>query len=280
MIFELTLYAGIGIAVIAFLAEYMDSTLGMGYGTSLTPILLILGFQPLEVVPSILLSELITGILAGFNHHTVGNVDFRPKTMSLKKIFKSLRNIGIVESYRRGIPLHLKVAILIALCSFVGTFTGVILVINLPKFYLKLYISVLISVVGLFILATVNKSYKFSWKKITFLGLIASFNKGVSGGGYGPVVTGGQILSGLEAKNAVGITSLAEGLVCIVGVAMYLFTDTEITFKLAPYLVIGGILSLPFSALSVKKIRTVTLKKMIGIITILLGIFSLSKVLF
>ena len=31
----------------AFLCEYMDSPLGMGYGTTLIPILLILGFEPL-----------------------------------------------------------------------------------------------------------------------------------------------------------------------------------------------------------------------------------------
>ena len=31
----------------------------------------------------------------------------------------------------------------------------------------------------------------------------------MSGGGYGPVVTGGQIFSGVNGNNAVGITLLA-----------------------------------------------------------------------
>ena len=48
----------------AFLCEYVDSTLGMGYGTTLTPIFLLMGFSPMQIVPSILLSELISGILA------------------------------------------------------------------------------------------------------------------------------------------------------------------------------------------------------------------------
>jgi len=47
--------------------------------------------------------------------------------------------------------------------------------------------------IEIFILITINRNYRFSWKKITVLGLIASFNKGISGGGYGPVVTGGQL---------------------------------------------------------------------------------------
>jgi len=63
---------GIKIALIAFLAEYVDSSLGMGYGTILTPVLLLMGFKPLEVVPAVLLSEFATGLLAGFTHHKLG----------------------------------------------------------------------------------------------------------------------------------------------------------------------------------------------------------------
>ena len=89
-LFQLSLSLGIVIIIIAFLAEYMDSTLGMGYGTTLTPVLIIMGYQPMEIVPAILLSELITGLLAGFTHHMVGNVDFRPKTMNIKKIIYAI----------------------------------------------------------------------------------------------------------------------------------------------------------------------------------------------
>ena len=279
MIFELALGMGIAIFIIAFLAEYMDSTLGMGYGTTLTPLLLLLGFEPLEIVPSILLSELITGLLAGFTHHSVGNVDFRPKTMNIKKTIRSLKELGIFESFRKGIPLHLKVALLVATCSIVGILAAVFLVISLPKFYLKIYICLLILAIGIVILISLNKSYSFSWKKIAFLGLIASFNKGVSGGGYGPVVTGGQILSGVNGKNAVGITSLAEGLTCLVGVLTYLFIHISINWILAPYLVIGGIISVPLSVYTVREMKTKTLRKIIGILTILLGLFTLGKIL-
>ena len=37
------LQVGLPIVFMAFVAEYFDSSLGMGYGTSLTPILLLLG---------------------------------------------------------------------------------------------------------------------------------------------------------------------------------------------------------------------------------------------
>ena len=54
------------LALLALGCEYVDSTLGMGYGTTLTPVLLLIGYEPAQIVPSVLLSEFLTGVLAGF----------------------------------------------------------------------------------------------------------------------------------------------------------------------------------------------------------------------
>jgi uncharacterized membrane protein YfcA len=72
----------IGIFVISLLAEYMDATIGMGYGTTLTPLLLLIGFSPLQIVPSILLSQFIAGIFAATLHQGAGNVSFDFKTLT------------------------------------------------------------------------------------------------------------------------------------------------------------------------------------------------------
>lgn len=277
---EITLGIGIAIVLIAFFCEYMDSTLGMGYGTTLTPVLLLFGFSPLQIVPAVLLSELISGLLAGFFHHKEGNVNLKPKTADPVIIAKSLRNLGYIESFKRGIPLHLKIALLLAICSIVGTVAAVFVAVNIPKFWLKLYIGVLVFAMGIVVLICLNKDFKFSWGKITSLGLIASFNKGMSGGGYGPVVTGGQILSGVEGKSAVGITSLAEGLTCLVGVITYsLVMKNPLDWKFAPFIIIGAVLSVPLSAKSVKKISTRKLKLAIAMLTIILGAFTIIKTL-
>ncbi len=279
MIFELALGIGITVIVLAFLAEYVDSTLGMGYGTILTPLFLVMGFEPLQVIPAILLSELITGLLAGFTHHYVGNVDFRPKSANIFFIAKKIKELGYKESFKRGIPLHLKIVLLLAVCSIIGTITAVFIAVNLSPFWLKIYIGFLVLIIGIVILLRLNKKHNFSWKKIFGLGLIASFNKGISGGGYGPVVTSGQILSGVKGKNAVGITSLSEGLTCLVGVIAYLLTKQIIDWRLAPYLIIGAVFSVPLSAITVKKAKDQTLIRFIGITTIILGIATLLKVL-
>jgi len=243
------------IIILAFFCELVDSTLGMGYGTTLTPVLLGLGFGALAIVPCVLLSELFTGIVAGIAHHKAGNV-----------------------SFKRG-SIHLKIAIVLALCSIIGATIAVFIAISIPKLWLNIYIGLMVLLMGIVILININNEFKFSWGKIVGLGSIAAFNKGMSGGGYGPVVTGGQILSGVKGNNAVGITSLAEGLTCVVGVIVFLLAPESVDWNLAPSLVIGAMLSVPFSTLIVKKMPTKSLKISIAVLTLVLGAYTLIKLI-
>lgn len=278
MILGLSLWFIAIIIIIAFICEYMDSTLGMGYGTTLTPILLIMGYEPLQIVPVVLISEFFSGLLAGALHHKEGNVDFKLKIIRIPEIIKELKTFGYIETLRKGLPRHLKVALLLAMCSILGTVSAVFIALNIPKFWVALYISILVLSMGITIIICFNKKFHFSWKKIISLGLLASFNKGISGGGYGPIVTSGQIFSGIEGKSAVGITSLAEGLTCAVGIITYIFvSQNSLDLRLAPFIVMGAILSVPFSAKSVKRMTEKRLKLAIAICTIILGIFSLIK---
>jgi len=278
--FELGVGVIIVLIVCAFFCEYLDSTLGMGYGTTLAPVFLLMGFSPMQIVPAILLSELVSGVLAGFFHHHEGNVNFKPNSNEAFKISNMLKPLGYMDVVKRTFPMHLKVALLLASCSIAGTVGAVFIAVSIPKFWLKLYIGGLVLSMGIIMLICFNKNFKFSWKRITFLGLVASFNKGMSGGGYGPVVTGGQILSGVEGKSAVGITSLAEGLTCLVGVITYaLVSKNPIDWHLAPYIIIGAVLSVPLSAKSVKIISDKKLRLAIAVLTIILGTLTIFKTL-
>lgn len=279
--FDLGLTTIILLIVFAFLCEYLDSTLGMGYGTTLTPVFMLMGFSVMQIVPAILLSELVSGLLAGFFHHREGNVDFKPKSkiIDVFSIKEALRPLIYIKKLRSALPLDLKVALLLALCSIIGTVAAVFVAVSIPKFWLKMYIGILVLSMGLIILICLNKNFKFSWRRISILGLVASFNKGMSGGGYGPVITGGQILSGVESKSAIGITSLAEGLTCFVGVVTYSIVKGGIDWKLAPFIVIGAAVSVPLSAKSVKRINTKMLKLAIAVLTIILGTVTIVQTL-
>ncbi len=266
----------IGVALVAFACEYVDSTLGMGYGTALGAILIIFGLNPKQVVFTVLFSELLTGLFAGIMHHYVGNVNFKTnKIIDVHDIAK----IGWKDALKNKFTLDLRIAMVIALCGSVGVIIAAVTVFNIPKFYMKMYIGIVVFSMGVLILILRNRQIRFSWPRVVTLGTIAAFNKGMSGGGYGPVVTGGQVLSGVDGKSAVGITSLAEGLTCLVGVITYVFVSKgDLDWRLAPWVIIGAVLSVPLSAKSVKIMSEKRLKLAIAILTIILGVLTIVKV--
>lgn len=241
------------VIIMAFLCEYADSTLGMGYGTTLTPLLLLIGFTPIQIVPIILLSELVTGVVASICHQREGNVDFR-------------------ESQ------NLRVALVFGLCGMVGALVAASIAVSVPEIWVKRYIAFLIFGLGIFMVWMRDRRFSFSWPGIIGTGLLASFNKGVSGGGYGPLVCSGQIFSGVPSKVAVAITSMAESLVCLVGFLVYAFvSQKEICWTICPYVILGSVLSVPFAAKTVKRINEDKFRALVAISTLVLGGFMLWK---
>ncbi len=239
---------------LAFFSEYLDATLGMGYGTALSPILILLGFDPLKVVPAILISQFITDITACLLHHKKNNVDLR---------------------IRSG---DFKTAILLGIISSIGVIISVVLALKMPKWLLTLYIGTIVTMMGVLILLTTKKVLKFSWKKILGLSFIAAFNKGISGGGYGPIIMGGQILSGINTKNAVGITAFAEAITCLIGFICYVMLGKVIDWKLTILLILSATPAIPLAAITVKKTPADRLKSYTGWLIIVLGILTLLKI--
>lgn len=257
---------------LAFVFEYVDSTIGMGYGTTLTPLLLLLGFQPLQIVPAVLFSEFITGTLAGLCHHRVGNVSFdfrRDEKIRAQR----LQALGYIPR-----SFDAKVTYILIVLGILGVLGAVFFAISVPKEVVKAYIGGMIFLIGLYIIVNIKKNKIFRWGKFIVIAALSGFNKGISGGGYGPLVTGGQVISGRAAKNSIGSTSLAEGLVCLAGLVTYLVMGKEIYWKLALPLVIGAALSTPLAAITVKKMPERKLKVIIGVVTLFLGVWTLKNV--
>lgn len=242
------------VGIIAFVSEYFDSGLGMGYGTALAPILLIMGYQPSQVVPAVLISQLATDIAACVFHHNSKNVDLRFTSNDF------------------------KVALLIGLISAIGVIIAVLVAIRIPKRLLTLYIGILVFSMGVLILVTTKRPLRFSWRKLMAIAMLASFNKGISGGGYGPLVMGGQLISGVNAKNAVGITAFAEAITCLVGFIIYLIKGKAIDWHLVLILITSATLAVPFAVMTVKHTSSNRLKKFVGVLIILLGLLTIFKI--
>lgn len=259
------------VAFIAFSFQFMSVSMGLGYGTVLTPLLLIIGFAPLQVIPAVLLSQFAGGVIGGVAHHRVGNIslDFRRDDRLIKE---RLRGLGYLPRSHDA-----KVIFILAICGVIGALVGVFSAVNIPKLALEIYIGVMVLTIGILILMRRNQKGTLSWKKLIGIGVLGSFNKGISGGGYIPLVTGGQIISGREVKSSVGSTTVAVTLVCAVGFLGYLLIKGDIHWMLVAAASLGSVIAAPFAAMMVKRINAKRLKFAIGIATSLLGALTIAK---
>ncbi len=269
---EITIGLLIAVVVISLLCEYMDNSLGGGYGTTLTPVLLIIGFAPLAVVPAVLLGQLVGGIVGGYFHHRVGNVklDFRHDDIGVKK---GWRWLGYIPR-----SLDAKVVLILAISGLIGGIIGAVSAINIPPVILSIYIGVMVLVIGILLLVRRNHQSPFSFRRLFGIGLLSAFNKGLSGGGYGPLITGGQVLIGRGVRNSIGSATIAEVAVCIVGFLAYVFFKGGIPWTLAAATAIGSITAGPLGAITVKKVESKKIKIGMGLLTVTLGVLTLGKV--
>jgi len=256
------------IALLAFVMEVLDSSVGMGYGTILSPVLIILkGYPPEVVIPSILLSQALSGTLAGFFHHKYKNVQFKIKECTW---FENLKK-GFTEDLRKVLMVSVIGAFVISL--------GVFVTLRIPHIYLKTYIGILVLIIGALLLS--KKRFTFSWKKLFIVSTISTFNKGFTGGGFGPVLTGGQILGGQEEKTAIGCTTLAEGPVCIAGFIAFSLMNGGLqpaTFYVLGPMLFGALIGAPTGSFFTKKLNRKTLKFIVGFLMFFIGIWTLIKI--
>lgn len=207
--------------------EFMDSAGGMGYGTVLPPILFSFGFDPKQVIPLIMITECYTGIMAGMIHREFANVEwqFFPFNETTKLVLL-VTGIGAI-----------------CVCFSLTAFYKIL---KLHKFWTKLYVTMLLGVMGVCSVMTAKSYRRYKPKMMVGFAAIAGFNKGIGGGGYGPVVTVGGLLSGIPVKSMVAITSFAEGFVCFFAVTMWfilLSTGLVIDYMLLPSYVIGTVVA-------------------------------------
>jgi len=243
------------ICLICFTCELVDSGLGMGYGTILTPTLLALGWRPDQIVPTVLLSELMSGFAASFFHHEARNVDL---------------------SWRGS---DFRPAILLATGSVAGVTAGVMVALSLPKNLLTLSIGTIVLASGIVVVALHRRVIVYrDWKMLMLAG-VASFNKAVSGGGYGPLVTSGQILSGVKGKAAVGITSFAEAFTCLLAVGLFHWKGGYIEMALFIPMGAGALVSVPFSVGAISRMNENFVKILVGVVTVAMGAFTIYRAL-
>jgi len=244
------------------LGELLDSSLGMLYGTILSPVLIIAGYDPLVVVPSILLTQAIAGLVAAVGHHRLRNA--------------SWENYGIILNLKKMITRDSKVVIVVSSLGVMASIIAAFIATSIPKDALSTYIGLLVLAMGTILV--LPSAFRFSWKKILGIGALSAFNKGLSGGGFGPVVTAGQMISGRSSKSAIGATTLSEAPICIAGFLIYILRNGMSTWDLVIYLGIGAIIGALIGPHITAKIKSERKMRVgLGAMVISLGIWTLAK---
>jgi len=243
--------------VLCFSLEMVDNGLGGGFGTILSPLLVILGYDPRVVVPSILLSETVSGLWGGGWHRKFKNVNLRAVAYTL-------------------------------LGSLVGMVSATYLIgAVLPVTVTKQFIGIISLLMGVFV---VVRSFNFSKQatgndgkfspKYVLLGSIIGFNKGGTGGGYGPLSVSGYMALGFSAATAIGTTTIAEGIASLLGVVLYT-NLTGIVLEVALPMTLGAFLADPLSAYVnnylKKKLEPPFHGRIIGLVMCVLGILTTLK---
>jgi hypothetical protein len=233
----------------AVVMEIIDSGLGMMYGTLLSPILILIGYNPKLVVPAILISQAVGGATGSIGHHLRKNSDFSGLTRDLK--------------------ISLAIIIPGVAACILGAYIGQLI----PKFYMKLYIGVLVVIMGWLCLRPIY--YDFSWKKMWAIGLLSGFNKALSGGGFGPVTSTGKILGGVDPKVSVGTTTLAEVPICVVSFITWLLLGGNISWPFTAALCVGALIGGYIGPMVTARINTGKLRMIVGFLAVLSGVWLL-----
>jgi uncharacterized protein len=239
--------------VLAFLTAVIDIIFGMGFGLTMTPLLLFLNYTPKEIVPALLLSSLVGNILSSVFNHRLANADF---TLGGRAF---------------------KVVIIIGAVGIVGSVVGAMVNTGISNFYLSLYIGTLIMGIGLFLLINKTLSISFGWAKIAILSLFGGFNKGISGSGFGPIITTGMIYMKTNEKEAVSIQSFSELFVSLIGFGTFLASGTVMNWDMTTSLSIGVAAAAPIAAFIVKKSNSGKLRTAIAVATTILGAATLIR---
>ncbi|HAU38789.1 MAG TPA: hypothetical protein DCX07_13865 [Phycisphaerales bacterium] len=246
-------YETLVLLLLAIGCEFVDATIGMGYGTILTPVLLLLGFPIRQIIPGVVLSQLMGNISASFFHHRVGNADFLRDS--------KVRNTALVMG---------GVGMLVAAAT-------VWVSLQISAFLLRAAVAGVLLCLGVFLVIGGRFNLTFRWRNVIGLAFVAAFNKAFTGGGYGPLVCGGQVLVGIHPRSAVAITAVAEALVCLATIGTYVVAGQNVSLTMLLPLTIGSILVTPVSAATLRRLSPTFARRLMGLAVGIMGMVALLK---
>jgi siroheme synthase-like protein len=233
-----------------FLAQMVDGSMGMGYGTISTTFLLANGVSPAIVSSRVHSARTFSSGVSGFSHHRFGNVNM--------KLFKALVIPGIVGAVG-GASL-----------AFIG---------QKYAFYVRLPLSIYTFYLGYFIIkkALRKKQTQQKVKRVGWLAGIGGFLDAFAGGGWGALVTSTLIAKRKNARYVIGSVCLAEFFVVFASAVTFFILLKHIALADVAGLILGGLIAAPIAARLIGKLPLKTMYYFIGGLVIITSSITFYK---
>jgi siroheme synthase-like protein len=233
-----------------FIAQMVDGSLGLGYGTISTTFLLATGVSPAIVSSRVHAARVFSSGVSGYSHHRFGNIN--------KKLFKALVVPGVAG------------AILGAALAYFG---------QKYSSYVRLPLSLYTIYLGYFILKKAFKkpSYEAKIKRVGWLAAGGGFMDAFAGGGWGTLVTSTLISKRRSPRYVIGSVCLAEFFVVFISSIVFFILLKSIPLIDVAGLIVGGLIAAPLAAQLVGKLHIKTMFIAVGTLVIVTSANTLWK---
>jgi len=237
------------LAIVGFIAQLVDGSLGMAYGASSATLLLAVGVAPALASASVHLSEVATTAASGASHWRFGNVDWSK--------FGWLTVPGAL-----------------------GAFGGALAVSAISAEAAAPFVALFLFFLGVYILArfSFRRSHRpivakpISRKFLSPLGLVAGFLDAAGGGGWGAINTSTLMSTGrMEPRKVVGTVDTSEFLVSVAASIGFFFalSFADIPWGIVAALLVGGVIAAPIAAFIVRLVAARILGTAVGAIILI-----------
>jgi uncharacterized membrane protein YfcA len=231
------------VALIGFVAQLIDGSLGMGFGVTSATLLAAAGYAPAAASASIHVVKIGTGLMSGTAHWRFGNV-------------------------------HWRAVLMLALPGAVGAFIGAIVLSNIAGDVAAPWVSLILAILGVVVLARTVfgrspaiRLYSPRWRSLGPLGAVGGFVDSIGGGGWGPVTTSTMMAANQLAPNQViGTVSMSEFIVAIGATAGFLLALGAESFAVGPTIALlaGALVAAPIAAWAVSRLDHRVLGALVG----------------
>jgi uncharacterized protein len=243
-----------------FFAELVAGSMGMGYGVICTSILLILNIPPPVISASIHSAESFTSATGAISHYKLGNINM--------KLFKKLAIPAIIGAVIGALAL-----------SYLGEKYAKAIKPVLAAYTMYLGIKILMNA-----FSGKKENGQFSVKKkktnIPVIGLVGGFIDSFGGGGWGPLVTGTFIKNGRTPRYVIGSSTAAKCVLTVASAITFIFTIGIHHWNIVAGLLLGGIVTAPFSAMLTAKLPVKKMFIAVGIVVIICSLITFYRALF